>query len=366
MNKLIRFLSWPVLCGVLAAVIILQYLNNGNSQHSAPANIGPNSYAQSVQNAAPAVVNIYTKKTVKQKLPPLFNDPFFRHFLERNNIRQKERVQQSLGSGVIMNEQGFILTNHHVINGAEEILILLHDGREALANIVGSDPDTDLAVLKIELDDLAFIQLGDPAQAQVGDVVLAIGNPYGFGQTVTQGIISATGRYGLQLNTYENYIQTDAAINPGNSGGALVDAQGKLLGINSAIYSRTGGSQGIGLAIPIDLALRIAEDLIQYGKAIRGWLGVEVQPLTAMAAQNYNLSPGNGVVVTAVADTGPAAQAMIKPGDIIVAINNKPIGDGNIGMNLIAATRPGEQVSIELVRNRNHFNVTAIIGSRPE
>ncbi len=366
MNKLFRFLSWPILCGVLAAFIILQYLNNDRVHGYNTVTTTPNSYAQSVKIAAPAVVNIYTKKTVKQKLPPLFNDPFFKHFLERNNIRQKERVQQSLGSGVIMNEQGFILTNHHVINGAEEILILLHDGREALANIVGSDPDTDLAVLKIELDDLAFIQLGDPAQAQVGDVVLAIGNPYGFGQTVTQGIISATGRYGLQLSTYENYIQTDAAINPGNSGGALVDAQGRLLGINSAIYSRSGGSQGIGLAIPIDLALRIAEDLIQYGKAIRGWLGVEVQPLTAMAAQNHKLPPGNGVIVTAVASNGPADQAMIQTGDIIIAINDKDIGDGNIGMNLIAATRPGEQVSIDLVRGRNHFNVTTIIGSRPE
>ena len=366
MNQLIRFLTWPIICGVLAAIIILQYLNqNGEVNLNNPAH-SPHSYANSVQKAAPAVVNIYTRKVVKQKLPPLFNDPFFRHFLEKNNIRQKERVQQSLGSGVIMNTQGYILTNHHVINGAQEILILLHDGREALANVVGSDPDTDLAVLKIELDDLASIQLGNPSQAQVGDVVLAIGNPYGFGQTVTQGIISATGRYGLKLSTYENYIQTDAAINPGNSGGALVDAHGRLLGINSAIYSRSGGSQGIGLAIPIDLALRIADDLILYGKAIRGWLGIEVQPLSGIAAQKHNLAPGNGIIVTATAPNGPADQAMIKAGDIIYTINDTAVGDGNAGMNIIAATRPGEQVNIEIVRNRKHFNVQAIVGSRPE
>ena len=366
LSPLLRFLTWPIICGVLTAIIILQYLaNNGNNTFNDPAH-SPHSYAESVERAAPAVVNIWTRKVVKQKLPPLFNDPFFRHFLEQNNIRQRERVQQSLGSGVIMNEQGYILTNHHVINGAQEILLLLHDGREALASVVGSDPDTDLAVLKIELEDLASIQLGDPSTAKVGDVVLAIGNPYGFGQTVTQGIISATGRYGLKLNTYENYIQTDAAINPGNSGGALVDAHGRLLGINSAIYSRSGGSQGIGLAIPIDLALRIADDLVQYGKAIRGWLGIEVQPLSAIAAQNHNLAPGNGIVVTAVAPNGPADQAMIMPGDIIYAINDSPVGDGNAGMNLIAATRPGEQVSIEIVRNRKHFKVEAIVGSRPE
>ncbi|MGK0442643.1 MAG: serine protease DegS [Pseudohongiellaceae bacterium] len=365
-NRLIRFLTWPIICGALTAFVILQYIANNGENNLNNFGQSPHSYAQSVQAAAPAVVNIYTRKVVKQKLPALLHDPVFSHFLEKNTVRQKERVQRSLGSGVIMNPQGYILTNHHVINGAEEILILLHDGREALANIVGSDPDTDLAVLKIELDDLEPIQLGNPNQAQVGDVVLAIGNPYGFGQTVTQGIISATGRYGLKISTYENYIQTDAAINPGNSGGALVDAHGRLIGINSAIYSRSGGSQGIGLAIPIDLALRISDDLIQYGKAIRGWLGIEVQALSAIAAQNNGLVPGNGIIVTGTAKSGPAEQAMIKTGDIIYTINNTPVGDGNAGMNIIAATRPGEQVSIEIVRNRKHFYVDAIVGSRPE
>ena len=364
MKTLIRFLSWPVICGVLAAVIILQYLSF--NQPTAKLEHNPHSYAQSVQKAAPAVVNIYTSKTVKQKLPPLFNDPFFRHFLERNNVRQKERVQRSLGSGVIMNKEGFLLTNHHVINGADEILILLQDGREALATVVGSDPETDLAVLKIELDDLDAITLGNPNNAQVGDIVLAIGNPYGFGQTVTQGIISATGRYGLQLSTYENYLQTDAAINPGNSGGALIDAQGLLLGINTAIYSRSGGSQGIGLAIPIDLALRIMDDLIQYGKAIRGWLGIEVKQLSAAATQTYNLAPGNGVIITNMAPQGPAEQAMLELGDIIISINGQSVGDGNAGMNLIASTRPGEQVSVDIVRKSKRYSVKAIVGSRPE
>ena len=218
---------------------------------------GPFSYAQAVKQAAPAVVNIYTLKTVKQKLPVLYRDPVLRYFLQKNNIRQKERVQNSLGSGIIINPNGYILTNNHVIKDADKILVLLQDGREALANVIGIDHETDLAVLKIDLNELETITVGDPSQAMVGDVVLAIGNPYGFGHTVTQGIISATGRHGLELSTYENFIQTDAAINPGNSGGALVDAQGRLLGINTAIHSNSGGSQGIGLATPSDLAIRI-------------------------------------------------------------------------------------------------------------
>lgn len=364
MNHWIRFLSWPAICGLLTALVILQYLS---PHQQAPTSPPPNySFAQSVQLAAPAVVNIYTSKTVKQKLPPLLNDPLFRHFLERNNIRQKDRVQRSLGSGVIMNSKGFLLTNHHVISGADEILVLLQDGREALASLVGSDPDTDIAVLKIDLDDLNVITLGKPQQARVGDIVLAIGNPYGFGQTVTQGIISATGRYGLQLNTYENYIQTDAAINPGNSGGALIDINGQLLGINSAIYSQSGGSQGIGLAIPADLAIRIMNDLIQYGKVVRGWLGIEVQQASNSTAQQYNLAPGNGIVITDLASSGPAEQAMLKINDIIYSINGKAVGDGHAGMNFIAATRPGTKVIIDIIRNGERFSIEATVGIRPE
>ncbi|WP_101757600.1 trypsin-like peptidase domain-containing protein [Oceanicoccus sp. KOV_DT_Chl] len=376
MKAVFQFLQWPVICGLLAAIIILDHFpslfgidnhNNQSQQITAPAmSQGPYSYSQAVMSAAPAVVNIYTSKLVKEQLPPQFSDPFFRYFLQRNNIRQKERVQRSLGSGVIISPEGYLLTNHHVINEADEILVLLQDGREALATAIGSDPESDLAVLKINLDDLESIPVGDPASAMVGDVVLAIGNPYGFGQTVTQGIISATGRYGLKLSTYENFIQTDAAINPGNSGGALVDAQGNLLGINTAIYSKTGGSQGIGLAIPSDLALRIMSDLVQYGKVIRGWLGIEVQAIPAALAQANQLQGNNGVVVTGTYPNGPADQSGLISGDIITRINNQPVGDGHAGMNFIAATRPGESVAIEIIRQGQKMKIDTAVGTRPE
>jgi serine protease DegS len=374
MTKLFQFLGWPVVCGILIAIIVLdhypQWVNNSSQPSLNPPAAGNNqaiySYAEAVKLAAPAVVNIYTSKTVKQKLPAQFSDPFFRYFLKRNNINQQERVQRSLGSGVIINPQGYLLTNHHVIRDADEILVLLQDGREALATVIGSDPESDIAVLKIALEDLETIPIGDPSQAMVGDVVLAIGNPYGFGQTVTQGIISATGRYGLKLSTYENFIQTDAAINPGNSGGALVDAQGKLLGINTAIYTKTGGSQGIGLATPSDLALRIMSDLIQYGKVIRGWLGIEVQAITPTTAHNNQLPSNNGVVITGTAEGGPAELSGLHSGDIITSINGQPVGDGHAGMNFIAATRPGETVAVMIVREGKAININAVVGSRPE
>ena len=377
MTALFQFLRWPVICGLLAAIIILDHfpaLLGRSSQPGQSLSItpplmsqGPYSYAEAVKQAAPAVVNIYTSKTVKQKLPVHLDNPYFRYFLEKNNIQQKERVQRSLGSGVIINANGYLLTNHHVIKGADEILVLLQDGREALASVIGSDPESDLAVLKINLENLETISIGDPSQAMVGDVVLAIGNPYGFGQTVTQGIISATGRYGLRLSTYENYIQTDAAINPGNSGGALVDAQGKLLGINTAIYTKTGGSQGIGLATPSDLALRIMSDLIQYGKVIRGWLGIQVQGLSPAGAQANNLPFNNGVVITGTHRGGPAEQSGLLLEDIITRINGLPVGrDGHASMNFIAATRPGKTVAIEVIRNGQIMNFNAVVGSRPE
>lgn len=265
-----------------------------------------------------------------------------------------------------MDNRGFLLTNHHVISGADEILILLQDGREALATVIGSDPATDLAVLKIGLNNLNPIQVGNPNTAQVGDIVLAIGNPYGFGQTVTQGIISATGRYGLQLNIYENYLQTDAAINPGNSGGALINTKGELLGINSAIYSRSGGSNGIGLAIPSDTAITIMNDLISYGEVIRGWLGIEVKSLNAVASQALQLPKGAGVMITNMIIDSPAHQAKLEIGDVITHINGIGISDGNIGMNLIAQTRPGETVTINIIRNQQAAKISVIAGRRPE
>jgi serine protease DegS len=366
-SKTLRFLGWPLLCGTLAGLLIVQLWQRPATPTAAVATVAasaPYSYADAVSVAAPAVVNIYTSKTVRMNVNPLQNDPFMRRFFGQRSPQQ-ERVQRSLGSGVIVDAKGYVLTNHHVIRDADEILVLLQDGREALAEVVGSDSETDLAVLKVKLDKLSPIVLGASDKARVGDVVLAIGNPYGFGQSVSQGIISATGRYGLQLATYESYIQTDAAINPGNSGGALIDANGRMLGINTAIYSQNGGSSGIGLAIPTDIAVRTMQDLIEYGHPVRGWLGIEVTRVAADVSNANHLDPGNGVIVTMVSGNGPADRGGLRPGDIVVAINERAVGDGHAGMNLIGTTRPGDKVSIEAIRNGERKKFTVTVGTRP-
>jgi serine protease DegS len=311
------------------------------------------------------VVNIYTRKQVQRRHHPLFDDPLFRHFFNHSDLPQQQRMQSALGSGVIVSTEGYLLTNNHVIEGAQEILVLLHDGREARATLIGSDPESELAVLKIDLDRLTAIQIGRPANARVGDVVLAIGNPFGVGQTVTQGIISATGRYGLGINTYENFIQTDAAINPGNSGGALVDAYGNLLGINTAILDKTGYSVGISFAIPADSAMKSLADIVRYGSVVRGWLGLEAQQLTPALAQSFGLDSTNGVIITAVYSQGPAHLAGLNPGDVITHINNVSVGDGRQGMNQIAETTPGSKVTIRLVRSGQPLELEAVIGVRP-
>ncbi|MEX1664969.1 trypsin-like peptidase domain-containing protein [Zhongshania arctica] len=339
-----KALIWPTVCGILLGLCILAYLPGQRD----------NDYVYAVEHAAPAVANIYTTKVVEQR-HPLADDPLFKHFFSRNG-RVKQQLERSLGSGVIVSDAGYLLTNYHVIKGADEILVLLHDGRQALASVIGSDADTDLAVLKIDLDNLTSITIGDPGKIRVGNIVLAIGNPYGFGQTVTQGIVSATGRYGLGLSQFENFIQTDAAINPGNSGGALIDTKGRLLGINTAIYTQSGGSTGIGLAIPTDLALRTMSDLISYGRPLRGWLGIEVQPVGVGT---------NGVIITALASSGPAEKAGLKIGDILININGEQVGDGHAGMKLITYTRPGERVKINLLRGEEPMTIETEVAMRP-
>jgi S1-C subfamily serine protease len=340
----LKALIWPTVCGILLGLCILAYLPGQRD----------NDYVYAVEHAAPAVANIYTTKVVEQR-HPLADDPLFKHFFSRNG-RVKQQLERSLGSGVIVSDAGYLLTNYHVIKGADEILVLLHDGRQALASVIGSDADTDLAVLKIDLDNLTSITIGDPGKVRVGNIVLAIGNPYGFGQTVTQGIVSATGRYGLGLSQFENFIQTDAAINPGNSGGALIDTKGRLLGINTAIYTQSGGSTGIGLAIPTDLALRTMSDLISYGRPLRGWLGIEVQPVGVGT---------NGVIITALASSGPAEKAGLKIGDILININGEQVGDGHAGMKLITYTRPGERVKINLLRGEEPMIIETEVAMRP-
>jgi len=327
---------------------------------------GPVSYAHAVNLAAPAVVNIYTRRTVARKTSPYLNDPVFRKFYE-NNPQPDERMQSSLGSGVIVSAQGHIITNYHVIEGADEIIVALHDGRDAEATLVGSDPESDLAVLKIALDSVPAAVLADPKNIAVGDVVLAIGNPFGVGQTVTMGIVSATGRNQVGLNTYENYIQTDAAINPGNSGGALINAYGELVGINTAIYTKSGGSEGIGFAIPAHVAQRTMKDISKYGSTIRGWLGIEVQEATPELLASLKLpSALAGLLVTGIFPDGPAEQAGLIAGDIIVGINGKSSTSARDAMNRIAELRPGDAISVDYLRRGSQQTTTAYAGLREQ
>lgn len=378
MYKFYLYVRWPVTLGVLLALAILVFRpdiaerwgfatknpQGANGQH---AQQQKNSYALAVNRAAPAVVNIYTLKEIKNRRHPLLNDPFFRRFFNSSDIPGQKRLQSAMGSGVIVNEKGYILTNNHVVQGVDEIVVALHDGREAKAELKGVNHRSDLAVLKIDLDNLTPASIGDVDNVRVGDVVLAIGNPFGLGQTVTQGIISATGRRGLNISIYENFIQTDAAINPGNSGGALIDAQGNLLGINTANLdqSQSGYTGGIGFAIPADKAMQTLQDIVEFGRVVRGWLGVHGRPLTPRAAQSLNLRSTNGIFISSIDRDGPADKAGLKPGDIIMRINDQLVGSGHWGEQEIAESRPGDTVSIEFIREGKVQVIQAVLGSQP-
>ena len=375
MLKALRFFGWPLLAGVLIAMLIIQRYPqlvglpslDVNLQQAPQTNAvvqGPVTYADAVVIAAPAVVNLYTTKVINKPAHPLFEDPQFRRYFGDNSPKQR-RMESSLGSGVIMSPEGYILTNNHVTTGADQIVVALRDGRETLARVVGSDPETDLAVLKIDLKSLPSITLGRSDGLRVGDVALAIGNPFGVGQTVTMGIISATGRNQLGLNSYEDFIQTDAAINPGNSGGALVDANGNLTGINTAIFSKSGGSQGIGFAIPVKLAMEVMKSIIEHGQVIRGWLGIEVQPLTKELAESFGLTGRPGIVVAGIFRDGPAQKAGLQLGDVILSINGEPAGDGRKSMNQVARIKPTDKVTILVMRNGKELKLSAEIGLRP-
>ncbi len=326
--------------------------------------MGPVSYASAVELAAPAVVNIYSTKVVQQRQNPLFDDPLFRRFFGDIN-QPPARLQNSLGSGVIVSPQGFVLTNNHVISEADEVLVALRDGRTAQATLVGTDPESDVALLNIKLDNLPTVTFSKSEHVNVGDVVLAIGNPFGVGQTVTQGIISATGRNQLGINTFEDFIQTDAAINPGNSGGALINAYGQLVGINTAIYSRSGGSQGIGFAIPMSIAKKVMEEIVKYGHAVRGWLGIEPQDLTPHLAESFGLQDVTGVIVAGVLQGGPADRAGIARGDIITHINNQVIPDSQAALNTISNTPPGTTIEVQILRNKKKLTKNATVVQRP-
>ena len=320
-------------------------------------------YRQASQRAMPAVVNIFTTKEAKQPPHPLNNDPLFRRFFG-DGFGQDER-QFSLGSGVIVSPEGYILTNNHVVEAADEIEVALADGRKVSAKLVGTDPETDLAVIKTELKNLPSITLGRLENTKVGDVVLAIGNPFGVGQTVTMGIVSALGRNHLGINTFENFIQTDAAINPGNSGGALVDTQGHLLGINTAIYSRSGGSLGIGFAIPVTTVKTVMEAIIRNGQVVRGWIGVEPQDITPELAESFGLQKSSGTIIAGVLKGGPADKAGIKPGDILLAVADKPVTDTISMLNLVAQLTPGDKVKLTVMRKSRETVLNLTVGKRP-
>ncbi|MGB5441492.1 MAG: trypsin-like peptidase domain-containing protein [Gammaproteobacteria bacterium] len=328
--------------------------------------VGPVSYADAVASAAPAVVNVHTAKIITRQIHPLLDDPIFKQFFGERFKNSRKEIETSLGSGVLISEQGYILTNHHVIAGAVEIQVLLADGRKAHAIVVGTDVDTDLAVLHIEAGQLPSIVIGDSKVLRVGDIALAIGNPFGVGQTVTMGIISATGRDQLGITNYDDFIQTDAAINPGNSGGALINAHGELIGINSAIYSRSGGSQGIGFAIPISLAKGIMKQIIEQGHVVRGWLGIEAQDLTPQLAESFKMATTEGVLISGVLRNGPADDAGLLPGDVVISINNTAVTDSREAMKIISMQPPDSAITLVVIRDGAALTVKPRVSKRPE
>lgn len=326
-----------------------------------PAASGNLGLSQAASVATPAVVSIVASKKAKEN--PHANDPWFQFFFGDN--LQNEQPQQGLGSGVIVSEAGYLLTNNHVIDDADEIEVQLSDGRQGRAQIVGTDPDTDLAVLKVDLTNLPVITWGSMDRILIGDAVLAIGNPFGVGQTVTSGIVSALGRSRLGLSTYENFIQTDAAINPGNSGGALVDANGLLIGINTAIFSRSGGNMGIGFAIPVDKAKKVMEILIQQGHVTRGWIGVEPRDITLDMAKSLSLSTTEGVLITGLLQGGPAHSAGMRPGDVITQIDTNTIKDTESLMNLVSELQPEKTYPFWILRDKKNLQLNVQVGTRP-
>ena len=343
-----------------AAPVTLREAAPAPGSDTAPGGL---SYREAARNALPAVAHIYTTQEVRRPAHPLFDDPVFRHFFGERPDRPQRN--SGLGSGVIVSPEGLILTNFHVIEGADDIQVLLNDGKTHKARVVGTDPESDLAVLKIKAEKLPAITFGHMDNLRVGDVVLAIGNPFGVGQTVTMGIVSALGRSHLGINTFENFIQTDAAINPGNSGGALVDADGHLVGINSAIYSRTGGSHGIGFAIPVSSAKNIMEQIIQNGSVTRGWIGVEAQEISPELAESFGLPDTEGAMIAGVVRGSPADAAGIRPGDVLLAVDGKPVRDPQAMLDLIAALKPDDRVTFKLRRDKGIVEPQVRIGKRP-
>jgi serine protease DegS len=349
MARAIRYLLLPALFGAIVGVAVLALLRNSNG--------AADGYADAVAAAAPSVVNIYSSKVVQARPNPICELPRYRDLCKALG-RANPRLQNSLGSGVIVREDGYILTNAHVIADADEIVVAFADGRTMSAEIIGTDPETDLAVIHATTNGLAPIKLGLSDSARVGDIVLAIGNPFGIGQTVSMGIISAKGRYGLSSSPYEDFLQTDAPINPGNSGGALVDVHGRLLGINSLIYSQTGGYQGISFAVPAKLALAVLDEIIKEGRVIRGWLGIEI-------TNNPGAAPDAGLSIATVLPGSPADRAGIRQGDLLLGVNDEPAINARVVTRQIGLAAPGSDIKLKLMRNAEPIEVHATAGVRP-
>ena len=360
-------LFYPHLLENQQDAIIINQVDSGVAAKTNTASVG--SYSAAANKAMPAVVNIFTSSKLSAPNPheQFRDDPLFKHFFgDQPENDEDSQPDSSLGSGVIVSEQGLILTNDHVVSSADEIEVALADGRKLAAKVVGTDPDTDLAVLKVEAENLPSITFAANEKLNVGDVVLAIGNPFGVGQTVTQGIVSALGRNHLGINTYENFIQTDASINPGNSGGALIDAEGNLVGINSAIYSRSGGSMGIGFAIPASIAKQVMEQIAVSGNVTRGWIGIEAQDITPELAESFKLSKPQGSLIAGVLRDSPADIAGLKAGDVLLAINDKEVLDSSGMLNIIAALKPNDKAELKIARAAKEITVNVAVGKRPK
>ncbi|HUV35771.1 MAG TPA: DegQ family serine endoprotease [Patescibacteria group bacterium] len=385
MNGVGKTVRWFGLVAAFAAVfasglVVERAVTNNGRTAGDGVSLFPQAYALEavtedipgiVEKVVPAVVNISSKKVVKseERTHPFFSDPFFRRFFGDDMSRffniPRERIERNLGSGVIITEDGYILTNNHLVEQADEVAVVLPDMREFDAKIIGTDPRTDVAVLKIEAEQLPVVPIGDAAKLRLGQTVLAIGYPFGIGQTVTRGIISALGRTNLNLVDYENFIQTDAAINPGNSGGALINTNGELIGINTAILSSTGRNMGIGFAIPIDLASSVMESIIHHGRVIRGYLGVWLQNIDPQMAEEFGLEEPRGVIVSEVKQDGPAAKGGIEAGDVVLTYNGTTVNDMNQFRNLVSVTAPGTEVKMEIFRDGKKRQLSTEISEFP-
>ncbi len=373
-NNIFRLSVWIISCLLVLIGLLLQgtaIAKEVSPDAKAFLNKMSDYLAEVAEVTKPSVVNISTTTIVSMKENPmgdLFNDPFFRRFFGDGSdhpAMPKKFKSSALGSGVIVSKEGYILTNYHVIKNAEEIKVILYDKREFKGKVIGDDPQTDIAVIKVEARDLPAIKMGESGTVKAGDVVLAIGNPFGLNQTVTMGIVSAVGRANIGISAYEDYIQTDAAINPGNSGGALVNANGELVGVNSAIYSTSGGYMGVGFAVPSDLANSVAQSIIKHGKVIRGWLGVTIQNLTPELAKSFGLKEERGALVTDVLKNGPASKAGLKRGDLIIEFDGKPVEDTTVLRNTVANTTPGKTANVKVVRHGKTETLIVTIGELP-